>query len=189
MRTTEVLMDEHRIIERVLAALETAAHRLRDGDAVEPSFFLRAADFIGGFADGCHHRKEEGVLFPALEAAGIPRDGGPVGVMLHEHEEGRRLNAAMRAGAERMSAGDARAKEDVAQSALAYVALLRGHIAKEDGVLFPMADQAIRGRAAEHVLEEFEKVEREETGQGVHRRYLDLAASLEREASDGGAGR
>jgi hemerythrin-like domain-containing protein len=25
-----------------------------------------AADFIKGFADGCHHRKEEGVLFQTM---------------------------------------------------------------------------------------------------------------------------
>lgn len=183
MNVTTVLMDEHRVIERVLAALETAAERLRAGEPIDPSFFLRAADFIKGFADGCHHHKEEDVLFPAMREAGIPAEGGPVGVMLEEHVEGRRLTAAMRSGAERMQSGDAGAHDDVARSALDYVALLRAHIAKEDQAVFPMADDAIRGRARTEIAEAFERIEREEAGQGIHERYLALAASLEKEAA------
>jgi len=102
MKATEILMEEHRVIEGVLTSLETAAKRLSTGQAVAAGIFLKAADFIKGFADGCHHRKEEGVLFPALVANGMPKDSGPVAVMLAEHEEGRRLTRAMREGAERM---------------------------------------------------------------------------------------
>ena len=82
MEATKILIDEHRVIERVLAVLEKAADRLEVDQGVQADYFLNAAEFIKGFADGCHHRKEEGVLFPAMEAAGIPRQGGPIGVML-----------------------------------------------------------------------------------------------------------
>lgn len=181
MGPTEVLVEEHRVIERVLAALETAADRLAAGEPISSEFFLRAADFIRGFADGCHHHKEEDVLFPALTAAGIPNEGGPVGVMLFEHEEGRRFTAAMRAGAERLKSGDASARDEVVRNARGYVELLRDHIAKENNVLFPMADQVIRGGAAAKMTESFEEIERQE--QGDHDRYLALAAQLEQEAS------
>ena len=96
MEATRILMDEHRVIERVLGALEAAAARMSSGASVRVEFFLQTANFIAGFADGCHHRKEEGVLFPALEAAGIPRAGGPVGVMLAEHEEARAITRGLR---------------------------------------------------------------------------------------------
>ena len=88
MQATSVLMDEHRIIERMLGDLELASERLASGAPIRPGFFLDAAEFVKGFADGCHHRKEEGVLFPAMELAGVAREGGPIGVMLAEHEEG-----------------------------------------------------------------------------------------------------
>ena len=81
MQATAILKEEHRVIERVLDALETAANRLTTGSPVRPGVFLQAADFIKGFADGCHHKKEEGVLFPALEAAGIPAEGGPIALI------------------------------------------------------------------------------------------------------------
>lgn len=183
MEATNILKQEHRVIERVLASLEAAATRLKAGEAISPPFFLEAADFIKGFADGCHHKKEEGVLFPAMEAAGIPAEGGPIAVMLAEHQEGRRLTSAMRVGAEKLQSGDIAAREGVAQNALQYVALLRQHIAKEDNVLFPMADQAIQGSAERQVAEAFDHVEHEETGEGVHERFLALAESLERQVA------
>lgn len=179
MEATKVLMEEHRVIERVLAALETAALRLRSGEAISPAIFLQAAEFIKGFADGCHHKKEEGVLFPAMQAVGVPREGGPIGVMLAEHHEGRELTSAMRAAAERLAGGDAAARAELAQAALDYVALLRQHIAKEDNVLFRLAEQVLQGPAQAEVSQAFERVEHEETGEGVHERFLELAASIE----------
>lgn len=125
MQATDILMDEHRVIERVLTSLEQAAVRLNQGEAVRPGFFIDAADFVKGFADGCHHKKEEGVLFTALVDAGLPQNVGPVGVMLDEHEQGRAFTRGMRAAAERLEAGDATARADVVQNALGYVALLR----------------------------------------------------------------
>jgi len=180
MEATKILMDEHRVIERVLDALETAARRLADGAPAAPEVFLRGAEFIKGFADGCHHRKEEGVLFPAMESVGVPAEGGPIGVMLAEHDEGRRLTGAMRGAAERLAAGDDRARAELVESALGYVDLLRQHIAKEDNVLFPMAEQVLDGPAQAEVAQGYRRVEHEETGPGVHQKYLDLAASIER---------
>ena len=182
MEATQILMDEHRVIERVLGALEATAARMSAGATVRAEFFLQAAEFIATFADGCHHRKEEGVFFPALEAAGIPRAGGPIGVMLAEHEEGRRITRGLRAAAERMQAGDATAATEARRKALEYAALLRQHIMKEDNILFPMADGAIQGREQAAVTAEFGRLQREETADGVQAKYRALAEELEREA-------
>jgi hemerythrin-like domain-containing protein len=182
MQATQILMDEHRVIERVITSLEAAAGDLAQGGAVRPGFFLDAADFIQGFADGCHHRKEEGVLFTAMEAAGMPAQVGPIAVMLAEHEQGRVYTRGMRQAAERLQAGDAAARPEVVRNARGYAALLRQHIVKEDGVLFPMADQVIPLAAREQVAEDFERVEHEETGDGIHEKYLALAEALELEA-------
>jgi hemerythrin-like domain-containing protein len=182
MEATRILMDEHRVIERVLGALEAAAARMSSGASVRVEFFLQTADFIAGFADGCHHRKEEGVLFPALEAAGIPRAGGPVGVMLAEHEEARAITRGLREAAERLVKGDPTAATEARRNALDYAALLRQHIMKEDNVLFPMADRAIQGRELVVVTAEFARLQREETADGVQAKYRALAEELERAA-------
>jgi hemerythrin-like domain-containing protein len=184
MEATDILMKEHRVIERVLAALEKAAGRLASGESIDLAVFLQAAEFSKGFADGCHHKKEEGALFPAMEAAGVPREGGPIGVMLAEHEVGRTLSGAMGAAAGRLAAGDADAQAEVVKSAMGYVALLRQHIAKEDNVLFPMAARFLRGTAQAELAEAFERVERDEAGEGAHEKFLALAASIERLAAE-----
>ena len=182
MEATQILMSEHRVIERVIQALDTAANRLEQGHPVRPGFFVDATDFIKGFADGCHHNKEEGVLFKVLVDNGMPAQAGPVAVMLYEHEQGRGFTRALREAASRLES-DASAREAVVQNALNYAALLRQHIQKEDRVLFPMADRLLPAEAQRQVAEGFEHIEHEETGEGVHEKYLALADALEREAT------
>jgi hemerythrin-like domain-containing protein len=181
MQATDILMSEHRVIERMLATLEAGAARLEAGQPIRPGFFIQATDFVKGFADGCHHRKEEGVLFAAMVDAGLPREVGPVAVMLAEHEEGRAYTRGLRVAAQRLDAGDATARAEVIGNARGYAGLLRQHIQKEDGILFPMADQVIPRAAHGQVLDGFEHVEHEETGEGVHEKYLALADALEQE--------
>jgi hemerythrin-like domain-containing protein len=183
MKATDILVEEHGVIERVLTSLEQAALALDRGEAVRPGFFVDASDFIKGFADGCHHKKEEGVLFEAMVDAGLPRQVGPIGVMLSEHEQGRVYTRGMREAALRLQAGDASARGEVVRNALGYVELLRGHIGKENGVLFPMANEMIPVERQDAINDGFEHIEHEETGEGVHEKYLALAEKLEREAN------
>jgi len=176
-------MDEHRIIERVLCAMEKNAFRLQEGKDVRPEFFIEVSDFIKGFADGCHHRKEEGVLFEYMVAQGIPKQNGPIQIMLLEHEQARTYTRAMREAALNFHSGDSSAKEVIIHNALGYVSLLRQHIMKEDNILFPLADQVIPLLSYSDVIKAFERLEHEDIGSGVHEKYLALAERLEKEAN------
>jgi len=182
MRATDILMSEHRRIERVLDAMEKAADHLGRGGAVRPEFFLEAAEFIAGFADGLHHHKEEDILFPALVRAGLPGEAGPVAVMLVEHEQGRRLTAQLRAAATRLAGGDAAAAGPLGAAVRGYTGLLRDHIAKEDHVLFPMAGQVLSAGDESQVDGQFARAEQEENG-GAAARFLALADALVSEAA------
>lgn len=181
MQATEILKSEHRVIERVLTAVEAAVDKLQRGEEVRPGFFLDVAQFVKGFADGCHHQKEEGALFKTMVAYGAPQEG-PIAVMLWEHDQGRAYIQALRAGALEWQAGELSARQKVIENALGYVHLLRQHIMKEDEILFPLADQVIPVEKYAQVSEEFDRVEHEETGEGVHEKYLALAEALERES-------
>jgi hemerythrin-like domain-containing protein len=174
-KPTQILSDEHRVIERVLGAVE----KLAKGPvgALEP--WKQALEFIRGFADQCHHFKEEKVLFPAMEAHGIPSEGGPVGMMLMEHEEGRSYVRAMFAAISLIEAKNEAAKESLLSSAQAYCRLLREHIQKEDDVLFRMADEVIAADEQKKLLADFAQYEAEEMGGGVHEKYLKIAKELE----------
>src|SRR5512137_1052010 len=89
MKPTEQLKEEHREIELMLKILEKACKKLESGEKVSPEHLEKIVEFIRVFVDKCHHAKEEDQLFPAMEEAGIPKQGGPIGVMLLEHDMGR----------------------------------------------------------------------------------------------------
>jgi hemerythrin-like domain-containing protein len=181
MKATDVLTEEHEVIMQVLNTLEQGANQLENGKPVRPEFFLSATDFIRGFADGCHHQKEEGVLFKHMEAQGIAGEGCPLGVMLAEHELGRQYTRALRSAALDMQSGDLGASRRAIRSARSYINLLRQHIDKEDNILFPLADDVIPDEQHDAVWAGFEHVEHAETGEGVHEKYLALAKALEEE--------
>jgi hemerythrin-like domain-containing protein len=178
VKATEILKQEHRLIEQVLDCLEEGAYRLEDGEEIEADFFINAAEFVAGFADGSHHRKEEDILFVAMTAKDMPADSGPVAVMLHEHEQGRRFTAAFRSAADQMKNGDTGAAMDVVHNVLDYVNLLREHIIKEDNVLFPMADQLVTGDDMLVVSRKFEHALAEDEASGEVKRYQALALEL-----------
>jgi hemerythrin-like domain-containing protein len=103
--------------------------------------------------------------------------------MLYEHEQGRQLTRALRTAAQEWEGGNQAARLAAAQAALGYVQLLRQHIDKENSILFPMADRALSAGQQAKVADDFEHVEHEETGEGIHEKYLALAETLEKEAA------
>ncbi|MBM4388754.1 MAG: hemerythrin domain-containing protein, partial [Deltaproteobacteria bacterium] len=76
MRPTELLSQDHQVILQMLKVIEGMAKRIGSGQDVEIEHLDGVVEFIRAFADKCHHAKEENLLFPAMEAAGIPKDGG-----------------------------------------------------------------------------------------------------------------
>jgi hemerythrin-like domain-containing protein len=175
-KATEVLSEEHRVIERVLVVLQKLTTR-----PVENSLdcWRKMLDFFSHFADQCHHFKEEQVLFPAMEERGIPRDGGPIGMMLMEHEEGRAYVRAMFSAVPLVEAKNEVAKAILVDKAKAYLRLLKDHIQKEDEILFKIADDVISPDEQKQLLRSFEEHEAKEIGEGVHEKYLKIAVELE----------
>lgn len=178
MRPTQILAAEHRVIEQVLSCLGAIAERCRKDGRLDADAARKALDFFRNFADRCHHGKEEAHLFPAIEARGLPRNQGPTGVMLHEHEQGREAIRSMAASIDGAAGGDSGAVDRFVRSARGYVELLRQHIEKEDHCLFPMADDALTDADQKDLGEAFESVETEHLGAGTHERYLALADEL-----------
>lgn len=178
MDAIETLMNEHRVIESVLDALVSFSDEVRRKGTTEKEELGRFVDFIRGFADACHHGKEEGVLFAAMVQHGFPRDGGPIAVMLHEHDEGRAFVGVLKARADQPEPWSDANRQEIADAAFGYAYLLRHHIQKEDGVLYPMAEQHLPPEALERVSEDCERFEAEKTGSGEHERFHALAESL-----------
>jgi hemerythrin-like domain-containing protein len=174
-KPTEILSNEHRIIERVLSAVE----KLAQGPVAALEPWKKALDFFRHFADECHHFKEEELLFPRMEEHGIPIEGGPIGMMLVEHEEGRSYVRSMLAALSLVEAGNDSAKESLVSSAQAYCHLLREHIEKEDEILFRMVDEVISADQQKKLLALLAEHEAKQIGAGAHEKYLNIARELE----------
>lgn len=178
MKATEQLMEEHRAIEAMLDILESVCLKLEAGEAVDVEHLERILEFFRIFADQCHHGKEEDLLFPAMEKAGIPREGGPIGVMLIEHTHGREYVKGMSVAVASYKAGEANAASAFIANARGYLTLLRQHISKEDNILYRMADMHLSAKKQEELLEQFDQVERERIGPGKHEEFHKLLEHL-----------
>jgi hemerythrin-like domain-containing protein len=89
----------------------------------------------------------------------------------------------MRTAAQDWEGGNEAGRAAAVRAALGYVQLLRQHIIKENSILFPMANRTLTAGQQAKVADDFEHVEHEETGEGVHEKYLALAEALEKEAA------
>ena len=154
MTVTINLRDDHELILTTLTCFTTALKRARDAQAVKADELAPFIEFFRGFADQYHHAKEEQLLFPALIHAGLPAHGGPIACMLEEHDAGRACLAAMHDAIACADDDPQAAMATLQRQGAAYVELLRNHIAKENGVLFEMADRLLRGDEAARVLED-----------------------------------
>lgn len=164
MDPIETLMTEHRLIERTLDALEALAAAAARGEAASRDDVARFGRFFAEFADAHHHGKEEDLLFAAMVEAGFPRDTGPIAVMLHEHGVGRAAVAVLRrvgGGEGELSAAE---RSEVAEAAVAYAAMLRAHIRKEDRILYPMAEGHLSPEAMAKLAAAFDRFEAERGG-------------------------
>lgn len=181
MKATDELKKEHEGITLMLRVLQAVANKFQQGEQVNTEHLDGILEFLSIFVDKCHHGKEEEFLFPALEVAGVPREGGPIGVMLSEHEQGRNLVARLKtAVAEYKSDGNANASS-LRLVINEYVALLSQHISKENTVLFPMADAKLDSKKDNELFEAFEQLERERIGVGKHDEFHALLDQLQGE--------
>ena len=179
MDPIETLRHEHQAVRTALALLSLLRLRL-----TEPGRLDIAADadalleFFKVFVDKCHHGKEERLLFPLLEKLGMGKEVGPIGVMLHEHEQGRAAIRGMTSALERYKEGDPKAAADFSVHAYAYADMLDRHIDKENNVLFVLAERHLSVNQLEGLERDFVQLENDEIGRGRHEAFQALLANL-----------
>ena len=180
----DTLVDEHDQILRGLDALDLAANLVAAGRTVAPAQLGTLVDFFQHYADACHHAKEEQVLFPALAAAGVPQAGGPIAVMLAEHDEGRAYVSRMAAAIDNAS------EADFVGAARDFSTLLRAHIRKENEVLFRIGRRVLPTENDAAIMTAYERCEEKAINAEEKRALVDrigsLLAALELETENAG---
>ena len=177
-KAIETLMTEHRLIEKVLDSLQTFAGQLAPGQSGARKHVAGYAEFFREFADRCHHGKEEDRLFGAMTQHGFPTNGGPIFVMLQEHDLGRAHVGALA----EVGQGDGELSGEeitrVKTHAQEFFALLSAHIQKEDRILYPAAVNAVPDSAMTVLAGEFDTFDSEVVGEETLQHLRNLAETL-----------
>jgi hemerythrin-like domain-containing protein len=180
MGPIDELKMEHQAVKMTLRVLETLCRRMEQpGRAVDVRHIDQLLEFFSVFVDQCHHGKEEQLLFPALEAVGVRKEGGPIGVMLEEHERGREYVRQMKSRLSEYKAGDAAAGTGFIRESRGYVGLLDQHTDKEDNVLFPIAEKELPEAGQAELSAGFERIEVDRIGVGRHEELHRMLDHLE----------
>ncbi len=171
---TDLLKKDHETTERVLEAI----HRAFEAPGGASRDLVRdAVEYFTCYVDQCHNKKEENHLFPLIERRGIPRQGGPLGVMLQEHEQSQQLLARFAALGRVYAAGDDGVADELRSTFSQYSELLKNHFWKENDILYPMAIRVMNAGDETAVLSGIETVEAA-AGPNARQRYYTLAEGI-----------
>ncbi len=183
--STASLRRDHDLIEKVIKAMESTIQLLNDGKQIPESILLPVIDFSKNFTDVCHHSKEENSLFPALEQAGMPRNMGPIAMMLMDHERSREIGKEMENSAkDYISSGNStKLISDMQQ----YVEHITEHLWKENNKLFMMAEARLQyvSKKIDKELNGIEESKLKEIGK-TREHYEQLAETLTQDVSQHG---
>ena len=181
--STESLQKDHKLIEKVLQALDATIKLLKDGKQIPEQILLPTIDFTQNFTDICHHGKEEEALFPALEKAGMPSHMGPIRMMIVEHQRTKAIAEQIELSSKKYLETDDSA--DLILTLEVYVRHVTEHLWKENNRLFKMADVRLINNAkdVDKNLEEIEEKKLKEIGKS-RSDYETLANDLEKSISE-----
>lgn len=152
---TQNLENDHVQILRLIDVME-AMVKLPEANA---GHLEEVIELIRNFADGLHHAKEENLLFPLMAERGFSLQQGPIAVMLMDHDEGRRFVRGMADNTRAYKNGQGAALAQVYSNMAGYAELLTNHIAKENNILFRMADNVFSDEDQQFLISEFAEID------------------------------
>ena len=181
--TTESLRKDHDLIEKVLNAMKSSLVLLKDGKSIPAPILENVLDFSTNFTNVCHHGKEENSLFPALEQTGMPRNFGPIGRMLKDHEMTKVMVDELNESSKQyIKTGDSsKLIIDIEK----YVIHVNEHLNRENNRLFMMAEMRLKEKSneIENSLNKVEEDKLNELGK-TRKNYEDLAEEIVNKISE-----
>lgn len=180
MNAIELMMDEHRYIERMLKVIRTVCFKIVKNEIKDEDYndFDLIIKFVREFADGHHHMKEEVFLFNEMvdNLGALGEKLVKLG-MLVEHDMGRLYIKNLEEAVQKVKDGCEESKIDVIGNAIAYTELLTRHIDKEDRVVYTFAQRELKDEIMAEVNSKCMNYESEHTE--VRNKYIDLLEKLE----------
>ena len=180
-RWDDFLVSEHEMIERAMAVLKANLEKI-DRAVKFPLQMQRAIDFLLEFGDKMHNTKEEKFLFPLMEQKGLPVQGGPIGVMLMEHDAERKLLHKMMAALPQLAETSAAARQKFAAEGFEYLRIRAEHIWKENDILYAMGRKVFSDDDGTALLKEFKSLDEQTYGPEARKHYEQMLAEVEKDS-------
>jgi hemerythrin-like domain-containing protein len=166
------LMIEHRLIERMIAAMRLKTSEAEESGVPDVRFIDTAVDFLRTYADHLHHGKEEGILFRDLSAKPLSAEHRrTMDELVAEHEFGRQTTAKLVEARRRHVEGEPDALTDIIDCLFALADFYPKHIEKEDRRFFVPVMQYFTSEEKSRMLAEENEFDR----RFVHRHYGSVA--------------
>ncbi len=164
----DLLMAEHRDLERVMEALDGCAERAEDDDPEALEALGEFARLVSAIDRHGHVAREDSVLVPQLIGAGMRPDEELLAAVKRDHQEVRALASELERVAK---AGD---PERAVEIAFKLSDLARCHIFTEETRLFPLARAVAQRGGLLVIADAFADFDRREAEGGV---YASLGAA------------
>ena len=175
MQVRGALMNEHRLIERMLSKVEDVLAQIDSTQRVDPLFVDSVVDFVRTYADRTHHGKEEGILFAELSTRELSaEDRRAMDELVADHVFGRATSDALADANELYCQGKSSAVTVIVGQLRTLCDFYPRHIAKEDKVFFPAARAYFTEEEEQALLARFREFDRTM----IHEKYKSVVEGL-----------
>jgi hemerythrin-like domain-containing protein len=178
MEPLEILEREHRMVSLVADAARRDVDRALETGAADTEEIGELIEFFRYFTNSCHAPKEEDLLFTMLHRRGLAWDASPLCDLVREHEEMRVLLDSASDWLAPVAAGEAGGLPPLLHDLATYLDLLKRHIATEEEVVFPLAQERLTAHDIAELGKEFSAIACDELDEGIHAYYAEVAYSL-----------
>jgi hemerythrin-like domain-containing protein len=180
MLPIDALMQEHRIIERMIPSFKKELARMEESKDVNVKFIETAVDFIRTYADHCHHGKEEGILFRELRKKPLSNEHVVItNQLIEEHAYSRKSTSNLAEANTSYINGNAESWKDVSKFLKELIEFYPKHIEKEDMKFFYPSMEYFSPQEREAMLTEFWDFDKKL----IHEKYERVVSELEKIAA------
>jgi hemerythrin-like domain-containing protein len=131
------LMIEHRFIERMIQIMKVQLEKIQTESKADSGQIERIIHFIKGYADRCHHGKEEEILFRELGRKNLsPEHKRIMQELIEDHKLGRKITMSLLEANQKYQQGEVGALSVIADGFRSLIEFYPKHIQKEDRHFF-----------------------------------------------------
>lgn len=183
VKPTEILIEEHRMITRVLDATNQTLEAIDLGASFPDKLVERILDFFDVYANEYHTQREE-LLIPICRNHGMTEKGSSIGLVKQEHGMAHFRIKDAKDHLKAARKGDHEAQSHIRHRLEDYCVLLRNHIYMEDKYFFREVDLCLTRDDQKALLAELETMPSLGIDPKISEKYLKQIDPIEKAASE-----